>query len=202
MNLRLIRTRSLLVACLAIVLLGVAAFGGAVPWSDETPIDWYLFQGIPPANAHQNLQVAAIHMSIQWLAGYTIRSSGGQTSWVGTIDSYLVTNTMDPTLSWVIRDRASAAALKHEQCHFDLSEVYRRKLEASISCIQVSGRTSTETQTALQQRLQSVGSEILTRLAQMQDVYDEETGHGTLPDQQALWEDRVNAWLDAPMTAP
>ena len=202
MNRRLIRTRSLLVACLSLLLFGLAAHGGAVAWSDETPIDWYLFQGVPPANAHQLLQVAAIHMSIEWKAGYTIRSQGGQTSWVGTIDNYLVTNTMDPSLSWVIRSRATDAALEHEQCHFDLSEVYRRKLEASISCIQVTGRTSGETQTALQQRLQSVGSEILSRLAQMQDIYDEETGHGTLPEQQALWEDRVRAWLDAPMTAP
>ena len=202
MNRRLIRTRSLLVACLSLVLIGLAAQGGAVAWSEETPIDWYLFQGIPPANARQNLQVAAIHMSIQWKAGYTIRSQGGQTSWVGTIDNYLVTNTMDPSLSWVIRDRASDAALEHEQCHFDISEVYRRKLEASISCIQVSGRTSGETQTALQQQLQSVGSQILARLAQIQETYDEETGHGTLPEQQALWEDRVRVWLDAPMTAP
>jgi len=197
-----IHVASICGVCLLATVFAVLAQDTAVPWSPASPISWQDFRCSPPANATRLSEVAAIHMTIQWRASYVIRSQGGMLSWAGTIENVAVSNTMDPTLSWVIRSRASDDALRHEECHFDLNEVYRRKVAAELSCIRAEGRSSEEVQSSLEQKLHETASGILERLTQMHAIYDEQTAHGTGLAAQMSWEGRVSAWLDAPMTAP
>ena len=197
-----IRATSIYGACLLAAAFAVLAQATAVPWSPDSPIGWYDFQSSTPVNAARLVQVAAIHMTIDWRTGYVIRSQSGTLPWAGTIENVTVSNTMDPMLSWVISSRASDDALRHERCHFDLNEVYRRKLAAVLSCMRAEGHSSDEVQSSLEQNLHETASKILERLAQMHTTYDEQTEHGTDTAAQMLWEGRVSAWLDAPTTAP
>ena len=187
------------------VLVVSTAFGlsaALIPWADGCPLTWGNFQCPAPADAARRVDVAAIHMTIQWSASYTVRSQIANGSWTGAVDHLTVTNVMDPAQSWVISSRASTDALRHEQGHFNLNEVYRRKLEASLTGLQSQGATGEEAQTRLNDLLHTTASSVLDRLEEMQSRYDEETGHGTNPAGQSSWDQQIQAWLVCPTTAP
>jgi len=119
---------------LCLISLGVVAEldFSHVEWDQSSPITWDLFQGTPPPDAHQRTEAAAIHMTISWRASYSVSSSNGGTSWLGQIAAITVTNTMEPASSWVVPGKEQDSVLSHEQLHFDLNEVYRRKLECLL----------------------------------------------------------------------
>jgi hypothetical protein len=194
--------RVLGVVVLLSAIVTVAVSAALVPWVDGCPLTWDNFVCPPPPDAARHVDVAAIHMTIQWNASYTIRTQLGTSGWCGSVDSLTVTNMMDPAQSWVIESRASSFSLLHEQNHFNLNEVYRRKLELSLQGLQSQGATGDEAQARLNDLLHSTASAILNRLEQMQAEYDEETGHGTDADGQAAWDDQISDWLLDPMSAP
>lgn len=171
-----------------------------VCWSTNRPLTWGDFRSPPPGNASSLIDVAAIYMTIHWSASYAIRNQGS--NWVGTVESLAVVNAMDPLRSWVLASRESQQALGHEQTHFNLNEVYRRKIEAALKCQQATGPTSASAQSTLQQKLHQTADALLDRLAEIQSQYDRETRHGSDAAQQAAWNQRVLTWLAQPSLAP
>lgn len=203
---KLILGRALvLILFLCAVLVQVAAEVGAasVVWDQAHPITWYLFQGTPPADAGQRSEAAAIHMTIRWHAGYSISSTDG-TNWVGQMTSITVTNTMEPALSWVVPGKTYERLLRHEQLHFDLNEVYRRKLEFRL--LQQTGAFAATTQQEvidlLNQSLHHNAEVVLQELAEMQALYDLETSHSNNHAEQARWDSLITGWLDSAVTTP
>jgi hypothetical protein len=172
-------------------------------WDVETPLTWDLFQGTPPSNADQLSEIAAIHMTVKWHVTYAIQPRySGATRWLGAVDSVIVANLMNPRFSWVVLTRATPEVLRHEQGHFDLNEVYRRKLEVHLSCIEVGGSTAEQTRAVLDRRVHETGELLLGQLSLMQSRYDEQTRHGTDRAAQARWEEDLSGWLANPLTAP
>ncbi len=193
---------------LCIVLCSVSALAtteGELPrinWDQASPITWSLFQGAPPADASQRTEAAAIHMTIRWHASYSVSSSNG-TTWAGQVAAITVTNTMEPTRSWVVPGKAIANVLSHEQLHFHLNEVYRRKLECLLLA---TGACDSATQQGaidlLNASLHQTANVVLQQLSDMQALYDLQTSHGNNRNEQARWETLINNWLIAPSTAP
>ena len=174
-----------------------------ITWDQTTPITWDLFQGIPPADAAQRTEAAAIHMTLRWHASYAVSSSNGGATWTGQVAAITVTNTMEPDQSWVVPGKAFDGVLSHEQLHFDLNEVYRRKLECrlleTISC-QASTQQATIDQ--LVSALSKTANAILLQAEETQELYDSETSHSTDAAGQARWQAVISQWLLAPLTAP
>jgi predicted secreted Zn-dependent protease len=139
-------------------------------------------------------------MMIEWRASYSLTSNGGD--WTGHVQSVTVTNTMQPSLSWVVSGKATASVLEHEQAHFDLNEVYRRKLEAVLPCLQAKQATKQGVIDALNTSLHQKANEILAQLQVAQARYDAETRHGNDTAGQARWEAQIAAWLLNPTAAP
>ena len=87
--------------------------------------------------------------------------------------------------------------------HFDLNEVYRRKLEclllATNSC-QASTQQAAVDQ--LNAALHQTATDILQTLSEMQTRYDSQTFHSTNAAEQARWQGLIGQWLLAPTTAP
>jgi hypothetical protein len=193
---------SLVLSSIVVVVFAAGLSAALIPWAAGCPLTWGNFLCSPPANAEQRVDVAAIHMTVQWSASYTIRTQLGNGTWCGTVDSLTVTNAMDPARSWVIQARASADALRHEQSHFNLNEVYRRKLELSLHGLQSQGATGEEAQAHLNDLLHTTADAVLDRLADMQTRYDQETTHGTDSARQAYWDQQIAAWLLDPTSAP
>ena len=171
-----------------------------VPWDATTPLTWDLFRCAPPADAVNRSEAAAIHMTVRWHASYSVTSRGA--AWTGRVQTVTVSNTMEPSLSWVVSGKANAHVLRHEQGHFDLNEVYRRKLELHLTCLQAESASKQGAIDALNTALHQRANEILAQLQAAQARYDAEAGHGNDPTGQAQWEARIAAWLLNPSAAP
>ena len=173
-----------------------------VDWESVPTISWDLFQGTPPSDAAHRTEAAAIHMTIRWHASYSVSSSNGS-HWSGQVASITVTNTMEPALSWVVPGKGYPSVLEHEQLHFDLNEVYRRKLECLLLATQAcSGSTQQGAVDLLNTTLHQTANVVLQKLSEMQALYDAQTSHGNNTGEQARWHDLIVGWLAAPTTAP
>jgi len=188
-------------------LIGISAFGATaqgttpgIPWDATSPLTWDLFRCTPPADAVHRSEAAAIHMTIRWHASYAVTSNGS--TWTGHVQTVTVANTMEPSLSWVVPGKATAQVLRHEQGHFDLNEVYRRKLEMHLACLQAQNASKQGAIDVLNAALHQRANEILARLQVAQARYDAEAGHGNDLTRQAQWETLIAAWLLNPAAAP
>ena len=92
-----------------------------VAWTKGIQLNWNLFLGTVPSNAAPT-DVAAIHMELKWHTFHDGQRDGS--GWVGFTTQVIVSNTMNPYLSWARRDRTTDAALRHETYHFHLSDDY------------------------------------------------------------------------------
>jgi hypothetical protein len=100
-----------------------------------------------------------------------------------------------PARSWVKRHvlsspRESARVLQHEQTHFDLTEVYARRMR----------RFFTELYNPcglLDERLRESVDRFVKEEADAQRRYDDETGYGLKPDRQDAWTRDVAGMLAA-----
>ena len=99
----------------------------------------------------------------------------------------IVTNTFDCTKSWVRADKKTDAILNHEQRHFDLCEIYTRKLRAEFA--------KHKFYASSQNKLNSVFSEFEKQYNEAQRRYDEETAHGTKEIEQIGWDSYIDLKL-------
>ena len=197
-------------AILVVVVIMIAAFGAAaqvpehVPWSANRPISWQLFLAPYPQSGYTQAEAAAIHMTLKWSVSYVIDYNRDKGSWYGYIDTSAinVTNTMEPFLSWAAAQGKSPAVLNHEQRHFDLYEVYARKLRILLASPHATGSTTDAVRTALKAQINTTASAVLDMASQMQSLYDDETAHGTNADMQASWAAKIDNWLENPLQAP
>jgi hypothetical protein len=197
------KPRSILIAGLLIISLCLqvaVAYDlppGVVSWSPDRPLSWTDFRGAPPSNVSDLTDAAAIHMSICWPYTYTYQT--GAADELVTFGSVCVINFMDPSRSWAYGPRMKPDTLRHEQTHFNLNEVYRRKVETALSRLQP---IPPMTRTALRQFLSRVADPILDRMVDAQSQYDRETDHGNNAAAQAEWDRKVLGWLQQPSLAP
>ncbi len=175
-----------------------------VIWSETLSIHWALFLASPPPDAALRTEAAAIHMTVRWSLSYVARYNESIRSWAGTIDrsSLNVTNTMEPYLSWVVPGKECETTLNHEQRHFDLNEVYRSKLDLSLSCLTATGASAEITKKLLHEKIDATANEILGALREMQARYDRETSHGMNSAEQARWGAMIDTWLANPNQIP
>lgn len=201
------RARRLRIASilLAVLLLSAIVFASeaqseSIAWEQACPIGWSLFRAAPPADAVYRSEPAALHMTIRWRVGYAISATGG--NWSGRVNEVTVTNTMEPGLSWVVSSKAFDSVLEHEQTHFDLNEVYRRKLDCLLQTIQCNGSSQQAVLDSLNARIREIASALLSKVSEMHALYDEETNGGQDPAMQAQWNEQVRDWLETPTAAP
>ncbi len=121
-------------------------------------------------------------------------SGMSMTSWTcnnGKID-VTVSAIMSPSTSWAATGGRTAALLAHEQGHFDLSEIYARKLRAQLAAIMCENTTSA--QAAVDAAFNMIDMQLQTQ----QSSYDNETAHGTNAAAQATWQMSIQQQLATP----
>lgn len=79
--------------------------------------------------------------------------------------------------------------LSHEQGHFDIAEIYARKLHKAMSEYQFNSRT-------YQKDLRKIYQDIMKEKEEFQNTYDRETNHSIKKDKQAEWLVRIAALLE------
>jgi hypothetical protein len=154
----------------------------AIVWTARRPLTWADFKGQPPADAG----VVAARTNYTIIDGMHC---------VGRKFEYRVVAAFRTKDSWVrpavLRTPAdSARALRHEQTHFDLSEVHARRLrryfaELMAPCDVPSGDLS------------SAANRMERDEKAAQSRYDQETDNGRNATQQARWDKEADSQLIA-----
>jgi len=189
----------LLLGLLVPVIAAVGETTQLVEWTEGFQLHWSLFLASPPPDASPN-DPSGIHIELKWHSFHHAVRSGS--NWTGCVSSVIVTNVMNPKLSWVRKDLASDAALRHATYHFRLFEVYREKLEAALLAVRVPARTSDEALELVYNRACQVADGILDRAYDVRQQYELETSSGTNAVRQQSWEGDIDAWLVNPALAP
>ena len=94
-----------------------------------------------------------------------------------------------PEESWYDRSSASAYILKHEQTHFDISELHARILRKLISEASFSKDLKNE--------IKAIYKEVEKQRGKMQHRFDSETEHSIKKENEYLWEEFVAKKLRA-----
>ena len=94
-----------------------------------------------------------------------------------------------PEQSWVKKGKETLSLLAHEQLHFDISELYARKMRKWLSEFNPKSLKEAKLQ------LKNIHTQIEKERIQMQNAYDKETNHGMLLEEQERWQKNVNEHL-------
>ena len=158
---------------------------GAFPWSSKRPLAWTDFKGQPPRESPAAAETAYILLHGVQCAG----------SAAGSAFEYRVVAAFRPDHSWVRpeilkRPADSARALRHEQTHFDITEVHARRLRRYYAELMAPCRIASGDLAAAAGR---IGRD--EKAAQAQ--YDAETDNGRTAAQQTHWDRDIAAQLTA-----
>ncbi|MBA3649513.1 MAG: hypothetical protein H0W62_13345 [Chitinophagales bacterium] len=103
----------------------------------------------------------------------------------GKISAYTVYASFEPGRSWIKIDTSSV--LHHEQLHFDITELYARKLYAEMKS--KAGQLTAS-------KSKEIFSGINKEWGKTQEQYDEETAHGIVSEAQEQWVAKIQLLLE------
>jgi uncharacterized protein DUF922 len=141
------------------------------PWSATRPLTWNDFQAAPPTEGREGAKTSYSLYSVWKCRGsvFEFRVIAGfrtRRSWVKLV---------------VLNDSVQRrTVLSHEQTHFDLGEVYARRMRQVFGTLTAPCRKSDAALSALVRRIAEEEKADQRR-------YDAETNHGLLAAPQAAW---------------
>jgi Bacterial protein of unknown function (DUF922) len=158
---------------------------------EEGPLAAADLQGTPPAAApvKDNITMVANTMSV---VRYTYRlrtNSERDGSWTARLTQFECFSAIEPAKCWNTVPE-SPRVLDHEQGHFDLAEIFARRLQRRFDDLMAgknassSGRTERAAREALEKEIKRVADDAYAALSEAQATYDKETRHGTRPRAQ------------------
>lgn len=98
----------------------------------------------------------------------------------------------EPRQSWVKKNHKTKELLAHEQLHFDISELYARKLRQQLDIY----LDTFDDKSDYQKESEAIFNVILEEWDQKQDQYDKETDHGRHIKRQEYWSKEVRQGLE------
>lgn len=144
-------------------------------WTPERRLNWNDFKG--PVQGYSSDNVAAA----------TFCSIGFETNTLSSTNNKLkvnVFNTFYTTRSWGREGEKDDRLLAHEQGHFDLCELYTRKLRERMSGVNVNVNTLSST-------LKGIYNQLQKEYQDRQELYEEQTDHGLITAEQMRWQNAI-----------
>lgn len=141
-----------------------------ISWDKDRKLSWSDFTGVPPHDAYYSA-ISATYIEEE-------HRCGEDGSFYYDVKSVFVKD-----LSWT-QDHHSEALLHHEQKHFDLTELYARKLRKLFATLENPCRIPMED-------LQRIIHQLLNDMEKAHHIYDEMTVHGLNKTQQKVWDDMI-----------
>lgn len=148
-------------------------------WSPERRLTWDDFRG--PVQPYTTDNIAAA----------TFCAIGFETNTVSPDNPKLkvnVFNTFYTRKSWIRESEKNDHILAHEQGHFDLCELYTRKLRERMANVNVD-------LTTLRTTLKGIYAELQKEYQQRQQQYEDDTNHGLIYKEQDRWEAMITQEL-------
>lgn len=166
-----------LLALFLLTITGVQAqTNGFKEWAEQHPLSWADFTGKPdaPESVYAAATYAGLALDVQ------------DVNFAGRV-TFKVRAVFDSHRSWAHPDRKDKDVLAHEQLHFDIAEVYARRLERKLNALQ------------LKVKNKEVAKKLVLQynIAQMkeQERYDKECVHGLNRENQQEWRTKINREL-------
>jgi hypothetical protein len=147
----------------------------AIVWQEGRSLTWDDFKGKP---ARRNSVASTSYEIVK------------EVKYHGNTANVSIRSLFFPYLSWKRNGRNDEDILKHEQGHFDIAEIFARKLRSKVKLIKC------ESQTELEPMLRSLAVECDEAMDKFQDTYDRETDHSRNGDVQRKWNDSLKKELE------
>lgn len=147
-------------------------------WQENRKLTWADFRGVP--NRADSF-VASTNSGISF--SFSLKESEQ-----GIEVDYTVLSNFYPDLSWHRPDRVNEYILQHEQTHFDISELFARKLRMKLESI--------EDLSKFRELSEEYYTEIEFERRQMQRDYDSESDHSNNRTKEFEWREYVAAQLN------
>lgn len=145
-----------------------------IEWRANRPLTWDDFKSRPATDQ---------------LAALTSSSIDAKVGCVDYVFSAQVRAVFVPTESWVrYPKQATANLLRHEQLHFDLTEVHARLLRQKLSTVKLDCEK-------LQPAFNNLTKVAFLAWQREEGRYDQETNHGLNQPRQQAWEQQVQQRL-------
>lgn len=144
-----------------------------ISWNADKRLSWSDFNGEAPHNA----RAAAITAS-----GITYQFSTSGIRDNMEVDFEISTH-FYPNKSWYQPELCDDVILGHEQLHFDISELYARKMRKRLANTKFTQNVKAE--------VKSIYREILKELDDFQNTYDDETNFSRNLEQQLIWNEKI-----------
>jgi len=157
---------------------GYGQYEGGEQWNKNIELEWADFQGSVQSRSHHHALTAS---------GISIDMKNIDENFIGIT----VQANFFPKQSWIKNGRESDHLLNHEQRHFDIAEIYRRKL---IKKIMNSDKIKTPQIGEEVDRLYKANDK---ELVNFQLQYDKETKHSQIEEKQKVWDQKIDRELKA-----
>jgi hypothetical protein len=160
-----------LILCLLFVFVGESSNEETMTWDESRKLSWADFKADP------NLESDAVALTASGITfSYSVKTSGRK-----IIDfSTSVEAHFYPNKSWYLKEKGGDQILRHEQLHFDITELYARKFREQLKTLVVNQKVEKE-----MQRLHITINEALD---EAQKRYDSQSNHSRNRDAQNQWE--------------
>jgi len=155
-----------------------------IPWDAKHNLSWTDFKGRPFATA--------------WAAATTASGISYEYTGEERADGYelhfKVGAFFYPDKSWYRPELCDESVLQHEQLHFDISELYARKLKKELESTRFSKNVKKE--------VQAIYDRILVELSALQSRYDHETNYSRDTRKQLFWVQKIHQALQETPVVP
>jgi hypothetical protein len=148
----------------------------SIEWSKERKLRWQDFMMRPPAWSSDDSH-SWVGLDVTWTCGAEF--------------VFDVRAIFDPSRSWVRPGSQEDSLLRHEQTHFDLTELAARQLRKHLAGMSDPCSTSTTIR-----EIDRVIGDQRQAWEQEQKRYDRDTRHGSEQTRQEFWGSRTKRQLD------
>lgn len=150
---------------------------GKMVWDENRSLTWSDFKSKPPA--HSDF-VASTSTGITFR--YSYKAQGDEVSFDFVAEAFF-----NPKKSWFRPGEVSDYILKHEQTHFDISELHARILRMRLSTKKFSKNINTEAE--------RIYLQVEEQRKTMQKKYDAETDHSRKEKKELWWRNHIEKKL-------
>lgn len=149
-----------------------------LPWSADKKLTWNDFKSAPDYS-HPYAAITFSGMSY----GFSADVVNGEVSVNYKVNCFFVANK-----SWVKRRyKGDKELLKHEQLHFDITELYTRKFRGELSEMTFTDNVKAE--------IKAIYKRITKEKVSFQEKYDLETDHSKNEAAQKMWQLKIESEL-------
>lgn len=148
-----------------------------ISWQENQKLTWEDFRGTPIGSANF---VANSHTGIGFQYSYGTNNEEIELNF--SVNSYFY-----PAQSWYVPGKVSSHILKHEQAHFDISELHARILRKKIS--------EKKFKKNIKQEIEAIYRQVEQKRRAMQIQFDAETDHSRNVATEIYWEKQIATQL-------